>query len=190
MSSSNQRPANRGFRSVLRCAISHYRQSSCLSAPEPFRRYHHHQLHRRRRCPEGRFGADHCHGWADQHGGPRHEMVRHRQRRGVSSCCAQGGVEWPENARQPASRADQHILRRGGEPWRNQISHSSRTDDQVFQGSIFPRRWVFAEPRGSQAGCARPDSPQNAEVIMPIINGKEMNNEPDQAPRSQHYQLS
>ena len=26
MSSSNQRPANRGFRSVLRCAISHYRQ--------------------------------------------------------------------------------------------------------------------------------------------------------------------
>ena len=27
MSSSNQRPANRGFRSVLRCAISHYRQS-------------------------------------------------------------------------------------------------------------------------------------------------------------------
>ena len=35
MSSSNQRPANRGFRSVLRCAISHYRQSSCLSAPEP-----------------------------------------------------------------------------------------------------------------------------------------------------------
>ena len=35
MSSSNQRPANRGFRSVLRCAISHYRQSSCLSVPEP-----------------------------------------------------------------------------------------------------------------------------------------------------------
>ena len=31
MSSSNQRPANRGFRSVLRCAISHYRQfPSCL----------------------------------------------------------------------------------------------------------------------------------------------------------------
>ena len=27
MSSSNQRPANRGFRPVLRCAISHYRQS-------------------------------------------------------------------------------------------------------------------------------------------------------------------
>ena len=35
MSSSNQRPANRGFRAVLRCAISHYRQSSCLSVPEP-----------------------------------------------------------------------------------------------------------------------------------------------------------
>ena len=35
MSSSNQRPANRGFRSVLRCAISHYRQFPCLSAPEP-----------------------------------------------------------------------------------------------------------------------------------------------------------
>ena len=38
MSSSNQRPANRGFRSVLRCAISHYRQSPSLSAPEPLRR--------------------------------------------------------------------------------------------------------------------------------------------------------
>ena len=37
MSSSNQRPANRGFRSVLRCAISHYRQSPSLSAPEPLR---------------------------------------------------------------------------------------------------------------------------------------------------------
>ena len=35
MSSSNQRPANRGFRSVLRCAISHYRQVPWLSAPEP-----------------------------------------------------------------------------------------------------------------------------------------------------------
>ena len=35
MSSSNQRPANRGFRSVLRCAITHYRQFSWLSAPEP-----------------------------------------------------------------------------------------------------------------------------------------------------------
>ena len=35
VSSSNQRPANRGFRSVLRCAISHYRQFHSLSAPEP-----------------------------------------------------------------------------------------------------------------------------------------------------------
>ena len=35
MSSSNQRPANRGFRSVLPCAITHYRQSPWLSAPEP-----------------------------------------------------------------------------------------------------------------------------------------------------------
>ena len=35
MSPSNQRPANRGFRSVLRCAISHYRQFPWLSAPEP-----------------------------------------------------------------------------------------------------------------------------------------------------------
>ena len=35
MSSSNQRPANRGFRSVLRYAISHYRQVPSLSAPEP-----------------------------------------------------------------------------------------------------------------------------------------------------------
>ena len=35
MSSSNQRPANRGFRFVLRCAIFHYFQSLSLSAPEP-----------------------------------------------------------------------------------------------------------------------------------------------------------
>ena len=35
MSSSNQRPENRGFRSVLRCAITHYRQVPSLSAPEP-----------------------------------------------------------------------------------------------------------------------------------------------------------
>ena len=35
MSSSNQRPENRGFRSVLRCAIIHYCQVSSLSAPEP-----------------------------------------------------------------------------------------------------------------------------------------------------------
>ena len=34
MSSSNQRRANRGFRSVFRCAISQYRQSRWLSAPE------------------------------------------------------------------------------------------------------------------------------------------------------------
>ena len=39
MSSSNQRPANRGFRSVLRCAISHYRQFPWLSAPEPYDDY-------------------------------------------------------------------------------------------------------------------------------------------------------
>ena len=35
MSSSNQRPANRGFRSVFRCALSHYRPVPYLSAPEP-----------------------------------------------------------------------------------------------------------------------------------------------------------
>ena len=35
MSPSNQRPANRGFRSVLRCAISHYHHVPSLSAPEP-----------------------------------------------------------------------------------------------------------------------------------------------------------
>ena len=35
MSSSNPRPENRGFRSALRCAIFHYRQSPSLSAAEP-----------------------------------------------------------------------------------------------------------------------------------------------------------
>ena len=38
MSSSNQRSANRGCRSVLRCALSHYRQFPWLSAPEPCER--------------------------------------------------------------------------------------------------------------------------------------------------------
>ena len=47
MSSSNQRPANRGFRSVLGCAISHYRQSSCLSAPEPLHLARGWAVHRR-----------------------------------------------------------------------------------------------------------------------------------------------
>ena len=37
MSSSNQRPANRGFRSVFRCGIYHFYQFPCLSAPEPGR---------------------------------------------------------------------------------------------------------------------------------------------------------
>ena len=39
MSSSNQRPANRGFRAVLRCAISHYRQAPlavCTRTPHFF----------------------------------------------------------------------------------------------------------------------------------------------------------
>ena len=35
MSSSNQRPANQGFRSVLRCAITHCHDFRSLSAPEP-----------------------------------------------------------------------------------------------------------------------------------------------------------
>ena len=35
MSFSSQRPANRGFRSLLRCAITHYRQFPWLFAPEP-----------------------------------------------------------------------------------------------------------------------------------------------------------
>ena len=38
MSPSNQRPANRGFRSVLRCAISHYHHVPSLSAREPISR--------------------------------------------------------------------------------------------------------------------------------------------------------
>ena len=35
MSSSNQRPANRGFPFSFAMRHIHYRQSSCLSAPEP-----------------------------------------------------------------------------------------------------------------------------------------------------------
>ena len=39
MSSSNQRPAHRGFRSVFRCAITYYRQFPSLSAPAPHCRH-------------------------------------------------------------------------------------------------------------------------------------------------------
>ena len=37
MSSSNQRPANKGFRSVLRCVISHYRQAPSHLHQNPFK---------------------------------------------------------------------------------------------------------------------------------------------------------
>ena len=53
MSSSNQRPANGGFRSVLRCAISHYRQAPSLSAPEPMFNHPVHDLDRCSRIGTG-----------------------------------------------------------------------------------------------------------------------------------------
>ena len=52
--------------------------------------------------------------------------------------------------------------------------------DRMFQGSIFLGDG-FLLPH-EEADRLRALDPRNAEVIMPIINGKELNNEPDQFP--------
>ena len=52
--------------------------------------------------------------------------------------------------------------------------------DRVFQGSIFLGDGFLLSRE--EAGSLRASDPRNAEVIMPIINGKELNNEPNQAP--------
>ena len=52
--------------------------------------------------------------------------------------------------------------------------------DQVFQGSIFLGDGFLLTH--DDAERMRASDPRNAEVIMPIINGKELNNQPDQAP--------
>ena len=52
--------------------------------------------------------------------------------------------------------------------------------DRVFQGSIFLGDGFLLTH--DDARRMRTSDPRNAEVIMPIINGKELNNEPDQAP--------
>ena len=52
--------------------------------------------------------------------------------------------------------------------------------DRVFQGSIFLGNGFLLSHEEAKRLCGA--DPRNAEVIMPIINGKEMNNEPDQAP--------
>ena len=51
---------------------------------------------------------------------------------------------------------------------------------RVFQGSIFLGNGFLLTH--DEARRMRASDPRNAEVIMPIINGKELNNEPDQAP--------
>ena len=52
--------------------------------------------------------------------------------------------------------------------------------DRVFQGSIFLGDGFLLSRE--EARRLRASDPRNAEVIMPIINGKELNNEPNQAP--------
>ena len=52
--------------------------------------------------------------------------------------------------------------------------------DRVFQGSIFLGDGFLLTHE--EADRLYEADPRNAEVIMPIINGREMNNEPDQAP--------
>ena len=51
---------------------------------------------------------------------------------------------------------------------------------RVFQGSIFLGDGFLLTHQ--DAARLRASDPRNAEVIMPIINGKEINNEPNQAP--------
>ena len=63
----------------------------------------------------------------------------------------------------------------GGEP---AVMPENR--DLVFQGSIFLGDGFLLTHEKAAALCAA--DVRNAEVIMPIINGKELNNEPDQAP--------
>ena len=52
--------------------------------------------------------------------------------------------------------------------------------DRVFQGSIFLGNGFLLSHEEAKRLCGA--DPRNAEVIMPIINGKELNNEPNQAP--------
>ena len=52
--------------------------------------------------------------------------------------------------------------------------------NRVFQGSIFLGDGFLLTH--DEARRMRASDPRNAAVIMPIINGKELNNEPDQAP--------
>ena len=52
--------------------------------------------------------------------------------------------------------------------------------DKVFQGSIFLGDGFLLSHEEANRLCA--SDARNAEVIMPVINGKELNNEPDQAP--------
>ena len=52
--------------------------------------------------------------------------------------------------------------------------------DRVFQGSIFLGDGFLLTHDDAKRMCA--SDPRNAEVIMPIINGKELNNDPHQAP--------
>ena len=52
--------------------------------------------------------------------------------------------------------------------------------NQVFQGSIFLGDGFLLTH--DEANALRETNSRNAEVIMPIINGKELNNEPDQEP--------
>ena len=62
-----------------------------------------------------------------------------------------------------------------GEP-----SRLAENRDRVFQGSIFLGDGFLLTH--TEADKLRASDQHNAEVIMPVINGKELNNEPDQAP--------
>jgi len=56
----------------------------------------------------------------------------------------------------------------------------SSNNDQVFQGSIFLGDGFLLSHTEANQLCL--DDPQNSEVIMPVINGQELNNHPKQLP--------
>ena len=52
--------------------------------------------------------------------------------------------------------------------------------NRIFQGSIFLGNGFLLTHE--EADHLRAIAPRNSEVIMPVINGQELNNKPDQAP--------
>ena len=77
----------------------------------------------------------------------------------------------------PASRINSFFEEADELPEPNTLAENH---NRVFQGSIFLGRGFLVTHE--EAARLRASDPRNAEVIMPVINGKELNNDPGQAP--------